>query len=203
MVCARGDLNFEVVALRTVHNMNVKQGVVLQQLIAKELIVADALADTCAQFNRGDLTTREKRMLKDVKACGKTLTTIAVEQGESVSATSGSFASKLANDARRAGGDVKSTRVPLLEVKDINAQVALKQTCIGELVTPARCKRKERSSSTVRSEGCEDEVMMPFKGTTFTPEHALSHIAGLPKSLRTGNKAMGFFSRRWGHVWRG
>ena len=40
-------------------------------------------------------------------------------------ATRGSFASKavqtkLANDARRAGGDMKSTRVPLLEVKDIN-----------------------------------------------------------------------------------
>ena len=64
MVWARGDLNFEVVALRTMHNMNVKQGVVLQQLIAKELIVADALADACAQFNRGDLTTREKRMLR-------------------------------------------------------------------------------------------------------------------------------------------
>ena len=129
-------------------------------------------------------------MLRDVKACGKALTTIAAEQGEQVSATSGSFASKavqtkLANDARRAGGDMKSTRVPLLEVKDINAQAALKQTCIGELVTPARCKRKERSSSTVRSESCADEVMMPFKGTTFTPEHALSHIAGLPKSLRT------------------
>jgi len=110
VVWARGDLNFEVVALRTVHNMNVKQGVVLQQLIAKELIVADALADACAQFNRGDLTTREKRMLRDVKACGKALTTIAAEQGEQVSTTSGSFASKavqtkLANDARRAGGD--------------------------------------------------------------------------------------------------
>ena len=26
---------------------------------------------------------------------------------------------------------------------------------------------------------------MPFKGTTFTPEHALSHFFGLPKSLRT------------------
>ena len=90
MVWARGDLNFEVVALRTVHNMNVNQGVVLQQLIAKELIVADALADACAQFNRGDLTTREKRMLRDVKACGKA--TIAAEQGEQVSATSGSFA---------------------------------------------------------------------------------------------------------------
>ena len=65
-------------------------------------------------------------------------------------ATRGSFASKavqtkLANDARRAGGDMKSTRVPLLEVKDINAQAALKQTYIGELETPARCKRKEWS----------------------------------------------------------
>ena len=27
--------------------------------------------------------------------------------------------------------------------------------------------------------------MMPSKGTTFTPEHALSHIAGLHKSLRS------------------
>jgi len=50
--------------------MNMKQGVVLQQIIAKELIVADALADTCGQFNRGDLTTREKRILRDVKVCG-------------------------------------------------------------------------------------------------------------------------------------
>ena len=72
MVWARGDLNFEVVALRTVHNMNVKQGMVLQQLIAKELIVADALADACAQFNRGDLTTREKRMLRDKMRCTAT-----------------------------------------------------------------------------------------------------------------------------------
>jgi len=183
-------LNFEVAALRTVHNMNVKQGVVLHQLIAKELIVADALADACAQFDRGELTTREKRMLRDVQACGKALTTIAAEQGEQVSATSGSFASKavqtkLANDARRAGGDMKTTRVPLLGVKDINAQAALKQTCFGELVTPLRCKRKERSSSTMRSESCGDEVMMPSEGTTFTPEHALTHIAGLTKSLRS------------------
>ena len=37
MVWARGDLNFDCDDLRTVHNMNVKQGVVLQQLIAKEL----------------------------------------------------------------------------------------------------------------------------------------------------------------------
>ena len=29
------------------------------------------------------------------------------------------------NDARRAGGDMKSTRVLLLEVKDINAQAEL------------------------------------------------------------------------------
>jgi len=71
--------------------MNVKQGVVLQQLIAKELIVAEAWADACAQFDRDDLTTRQKRMLRDVKACGKALTTIAAEQGEQVSATSGSF----------------------------------------------------------------------------------------------------------------
>ena len=94
MVRARGDLNFEVLALRTVHNTNMKQGVVLQQIIAKELIVADALADACAQFNRGDLTTCEKRILRDVKACGKALTTIAAEQGEQLSVTSGSFASK-------------------------------------------------------------------------------------------------------------
>jgi len=94
VVWARGNLNFDVVALRKVHNMNVKPGVVLQQLIAKKLIVVDTLADACVQFNRGDLTTREKRMLRDVKACGKVLTTIAAEQGEQVSATSGSFVSK-------------------------------------------------------------------------------------------------------------
>jgi hypothetical protein len=107
--------------------MNVKQGVVLQQLIAKELTVADALEEVCAQCDGGELTTREKRMLRDIKACGRALTTIAAEQGEQVSATSGSFASKvvqtkLANDARRASGDMKTTRVPLLEVKAINAR---------------------------------------------------------------------------------
>ena len=130
-IWARGDLNFEDVALRRVHNMNVKQGVVLQQLITKELIVSNALTDACAQFDRDDLTTREKRMLRDVKTSGKVLTTIAAEQGEQVSATSGSFASKavqtkLTNDARRAGGDMKTTRVSVLEVKDINVQADLK-----------------------------------------------------------------------------
>ena len=50
---------------------------------------------------------------------------------------------------------------------------------------PSTLQEKRVVSSTVRFESCEDEVMMPFKGTTFTPEHALSHIAGLPKSLRT------------------
>ena len=189
MVWARGDLNFVGADLRTVHNMNVKMGVVLQQLIAKELTVADALEEVCAQCDGGELTTREKRMLRDIKACGRALTTIAAEQGEQVSATSGSFASKvvqtkLANDARRASGDMKTTRVPLLEVKAINARAALQQTCIGELVTPVRSKRKVRSSSTVRSKGCEDEVMMPSKGATFTPEHAITHLAGLSKSLR-------------------
>ena len=82
MVWARGDLNFVGADLRTVHNMNVKQGVVLQELIAKELTVADALEAVCAQCDGGELTTREKRMLRDIKACGRALTTIAAEQGE-------------------------------------------------------------------------------------------------------------------------
>jgi hypothetical protein len=63
VVWARGDLNFVGADLRTVHNMNVKQGVVLQELIAKELTVADALEEVCAQCDGGELTTREKRML--------------------------------------------------------------------------------------------------------------------------------------------
>jgi hypothetical protein len=87
VVWARGDLNFVGADLRTVHNMNVKQGVVLQELIAKELTVADALEAVCAQCDGGELTTREKRMLRDIKACGRALTTIAAEQGEQVSAT--------------------------------------------------------------------------------------------------------------------
>jgi len=103
------DLNFVGADLRTVHNMYVKQGVVLPHLIAKELTVADALEEVCTQCDGGELTTREKRMFRDIKACGRALTTIAAEQGEQVSATSGSFASKvvqtkLANDVMQANG---------------------------------------------------------------------------------------------------
>jgi len=63
VVWARGDLNFVGADLRTVHNMNVKMGVVLQQLIAKELTVADALEEVCAQCDGGELTTRETNVL--------------------------------------------------------------------------------------------------------------------------------------------
>jgi len=133
------------------------------------------------------LDERRKNLLKDIKVCGQALSNITAEHDEEASRTRGSFGSKvvegkLAVDARRsAGGDMRSQREPLLEVKTMNAHAVLKKTCFGELVTPVRSKRKHVSSNSVTK---EEDVLMPAKGQTFTPEHALAHLAGLFDSHR-------------------
>jgi len=160
----------------------------VRELIRQELTVRDALEKICVDYAQGSMDERRrKNLLKDIKVCGQALSNIAAEHDEQASRTRGSFGSKvvegkLAVDARRsAGGDMKSQREPLLEVKAMNAQAVLKKTCFGELVTPVRSKRKHVSSNSVTN---EEDVLMPAKGQTFTPEHALTHLAGLSDSHR-------------------
>jgi len=185
-----GALGFEFRrrAFCTVHTMNVKQTVHLRELIRQELTVRDALEKVCVDYAQGGMDERRKKnLLKDIKVCGQALSNIAAEHDEQASSTRGSFGSKvvqakLVNAARRlAGGDMKSLRQPLVEVKAMNAQAVLKKACIGELVTPVRSKRKQMSSSSVTN---EKEVMMPAKGQIFTPQHALTHLSQLSDSLR-------------------
>ena len=179
----------QATAFCTVHAMNVKQTVHLRELISQELTVRDALEKVCVDYAQGDLTAREKQLLRDIEVCGQALSNIAAEHGEQASSTRGSFGSKvvstkLASAAHRLAGDMKSQQDPLLEVRAMNAQAVLKKTlasCIGELETPVRSKRKQMSPNSVTN---GEEVMMPAKDQTFTPQQALTYLSQLSDSLR-------------------
>jgi len=119
--------------------MNVKQTVHLRELIRQEVTVRDALEKVCVDYAQGGMDERKKNLLKDIKVCGQALSNIAAEHDEQASSTRGSFGSKvvqakLVNASRRlAGGDMKSLRQPLVEMKAMNAQAVLRRHALASL----------------------------------------------------------------------
>lgn len=93
-------------------------------------------------------------------------------------ATSKLVQKKLSRAALRESVNMKTAQNPIMQLHAFNEEAARTNTPICAAVTR---KRKEPSP---RESAPEPEVTMPAAGTTYTPEQAITHLAGLPNALR-------------------
>ena len=87
-------------------------------------------------------------------------------------ATSKVVQKNLSRAALRESANMKTAQNPIMQLRAFNEEAAKTNAPICAAVTR---KRKEPSP---RESAPEPEVMMPAAGTTYTPEQAITHLAG-------------------------